>query len=54
MEFSKDEKDVLRGLIIKQLKEIEQNESLPDQPIAVLSTEIKYDEFLTMLLNKLK
>lgn len=54
MEFTKDEKEVLKNLINKQLKEIEQAEALPDQSFDSLGTEIKYDIFLSNILKKLE
>jgi len=53
MEFTKEEREVLKNLIKKQLAELKQNESMLDQSPAILGSEIKYDKFLTKLLKKL-
>lgn len=54
MEFTKEEKEVLRDLVEKHLVELKDNESMIDQTIEVLGTEMEYDEFLTKLLKKLR
>ena len=54
MELIKEEKEVLRDLLRKQLKEVEQNQALRDQPIIILGTELKYGLFLENLIKKLE
>ena len=53
MEFTKEEKEVLRKIVERELEDIKKDENLRDQPLTILAAEIKYDEFLERLKKKL-
>ncbi|MFH2028718.1 MAG: hypothetical protein ABIJ08_06260 [Nanoarchaeota archaeon] len=54
MNLTKDEKETIRFLIEKQLKEVENEEVLRDVSPKFLAADVKYDEFLKNLLKKIK
>ena len=53
MEFTKEEKEVLKYVIKQHLEEVKKNEQMLNQPPILLAAEVRYDEFLSNLLKKL-
>jgi hypothetical protein len=53
MRFTEDEKKVLRHILDEHIKEVEKNEALVDSPPVLLAAELRYDDFLKNLKEKL-
>lgn len=53
MSFTEDEKKVLRFILDEHIKEVEKNEALVDSPPVLLAAELRYDNFLKNLREKL-
>lgn len=53
MEFTKEEKELLKYLLKEHLKGVKNSESLRDQSPITLSAEIKFEDFLSKLIEKL-
>ncbi len=54
MEFSTQEKEVLRDVVQRHLDEVESNEKLLDTQAGLYAVEIRYDIFLKGILAKLR
>ena len=54
MNFTEDEKKVLRYILDEHIKDVEKNETLVDSPPVLLAAELRYDDFLKNLMEKLE
>tara|TARA_Y100000310_G_scaffold293782_1_gene323630 strand:+ start:2066 stop:2230 length:165 start_codon:yes stop_codon:yes gene_type:complete len=53
MELTNEEKQLILGILKQHLEEVDNNEKLPDQSLAMLSAEVKYSDFIQNIINKL-
>ncbi|MBL7056187.1 hypothetical protein ISS07_04700 [Candidatus Woesearchaeota archaeon] len=53
MDLTQDEKTVLKHILDGHISEVEKNENLADSPPVLLAAEIKYEQLLKDLRNKL-
>ncbi|MBU0472283.1 MAG: hypothetical protein KKF89_04055 [Nanoarchaeota archaeon] len=53
MNLTKKEKELIKQVLKQHLKEVEATEKIPNQNIQLLSTEMKYEDFIKSIINKL-